>query len=89
MSNPNSKSKFQRELALANEAMLNHFPLVSIPEVFAGAPQTLRETLETIVEKVGDIESVELDSALTRLTILCAVFEHHLFMARIQRRPVN
>ena len=83
MSKPNSKSKFQRELALCNEAMLNHFPLPSIPEVFVGASHTLRETLETIFEKVGDTESAELDSALARLTILCAVIEHHLLMARI------
>ena len=69
MPSKNGKSQFQRRLATANEAMLNDFPLASIPELFAGAQTALRESLETIFEEVGDSESPELESALDRLTI--------------------
>ena len=85
MPSKNSNSKFQRELALANDVMLNHFPVPPIEDVFAGARNTLSETLEIIFEKVGEVESEELKSALARLTILYAVIEHHMVMVRIQR----
>lgn len=86
MSESNSSSEFQAQLARCNEVMLNHFPLPGIPEVFAGAPTTLRQSLEVVFQETSECggRSDRLEGALSRLVTLCAVIEHHLVMARIQ-----
>ncbi len=86
MAEQHPKSKFLTELARANTVLVDHLPAPPMEEVFCGTPGTLRESLEVLYREIPERETgSELAAALTRLTLLCAVMEHLIVMARICR----